>query len=207
MRNKELKKLLDRELENTFHMNEKADYAKKNLVFTKREPKVFMFNKAKFLTLSTAIVLASIGISSITTYAINQHINEERIKNDYIKKENSHDIVKEANDYLDKVCPNHSRYPLVTKNINSIYYLSIYDGYEYTTNNLKVILYFYQFGCYIADEFDIRLDFYVEPNNYKTEILSQNNTAPLAINNNLELSSLYVDVYLSNQLLTKLTLI
>ncbi len=206
MRDKEIKELLDKELENTFHMNERADYSKRNLVFTKRDPKVFIFFKAKFLTLSTLIILASIGISSTITYAINQYINEERIRNDYIKKENSNNILKEANEYLDNVCQNHSIYPLVTKTISSTYYLSIYEGYN-TKNGQKKFLYFYQFGCYIDNSFDIKLNFYIDSNNYQTEILNQKNIAQLTINNHNELSSLYVDVYENNQLLTKLTLI
>lgn len=204
MRNKKIKELFERELENTFHMNERAEYAKRNLVFTKRNPNLFMFNKAKFLVLSSMIVLASIGISGIATYAINQHINEERIRDNLLQ---NNEIENEANEYLDVICPNHSKYPLVTRNFSTRYYLSIYDGHEFAPNGSMNILYFYQFGCYDNRSFNIKLNFYIEINNYQEKVLTQKIIAPLTINQNKELSSLYVDVYENNQLLTTLTLI
>ncbi len=195
MTKRKLKKLINEDLENLFHMNENAELAKKGLIFSHDKKKYIRRYRLVFATSFSCIALLVGSISWIVIQNNNSH------KYDIVAKEANLFISERTNDY--------DRLPIFSlpKNNNNVY-LNIYKGRKYDAENDKRnILYFYQYGNYKNEEMDSKLDFYIQDNHEIIYNITNNTIDQLTLNNNEELNNLFVTIFNKNESIGTYTLI
>lgn len=72
MKKKKIEKLFQADLDNTFKMNDRFEEALTRAGVEKKDKRFFYFNKKSFIIASTLACMAMVGISTITTYLIEE---------------------------------------------------------------------------------------------------------------------------------------
>lgn len=168
-------------------MNENAEKAKQNLIFNHVDKNFFSFNKRKFIVISACSLVSVIALSSVLTLVINNAILSN--------KETVNDLVyyyEDAKEYINKICTYNFNYPITSKTIRDSYFLNIYHGFKHENSNYYH-KYFYQFGSYRIDNFEVELSFYINDSEKQTIALANYTIEEININNGLEIDTLYVE--------------
>lgn len=154
--NKKVNKYLDNYLEDKYHMNDRLDNTKTNLVFNskKTDKKNDRYLKFKYTIICFVICM----VLSTCTFLLTKHYYKDTTHNVVI---NMKDYNEKANEYISKQCDTFYSIPLLTYSLEQDFFLSIYEGEK---NNNKI--YFYQFGSYISSKYLVDIVFYNAKNQY-----------------------------------------
>lgn len=197
MKKKEIREIINDELECIYHTQEKKDYYKRGLLFNKVSNSL-NYNKLKF-GLIGAFCMVTLICSGSALIITKQHQSD----NTTFEMIN-HDI----NNYATSRCDYLLENPKSNFTLEENYYFYLYEGRKYDKENRNhEIIYFYQFGKYGKETtFNFTLDFYYLE---KHEIiaLTENTVGMLSLNEKQSLTDLYVDIYKSDILINSYFLI
>lgn len=153
MKKKEIENIINEDLENKYHMNNRLSKAKENLKFNNSNSNIFVNKKfmIAYSTFSILIILCLI-ISNIITYF---SLRDDNINHDF--KPNNDKYINYANDRIKEYCDLYRKLPILTYNLDDDFCLYIHTGIDRVTNEN---LYFYHFQSHIDGEYLVNIDFY-----------------------------------------------
>ena len=153
MKKKEIENIINENLENKYHMNNRLSKAKENLKFNNSNNKNIFVNKKFMIAYSTfsVIIILCLIVTNIAIYSFyNSNINHTTTTTD-------EEYINIANDKIEEHCDLYRKLPIITYNLDDDFCLYVYKGIDKISNEN---LYFCHFRSNIGGNYLVDIDFY-----------------------------------------------